>query len=193
MLPLCNTVRWDTQCGAAYSMIYRFACPQAEQWGATDGAPIPQSHSDVRAPGANDAMVAMYNASRFLRDSMLPHSGGWSVSEAILSTGQATADNLPAQVADIQYMMRVPTIEQAEQVTAALERNAEAAATMAGCEVTRHWVCKSRPGLTNHAMSSLVWENIRHIGAPHWDDAALAKAREIQENCGADPLENPLI
>ena len=24
MLPLCNTVRWDTHCGAAFSMIFRF-------------------------------------------------------------------------------------------------------------------------------------------------------------------------
>ena len=193
MLPLCNTVRWDTQCGAAFSMIYRFSCPDAESWGATDGAPIPQSHSDVRAPGANDAMVAMYNSSRFLRDSMLPHSGGWSMSEAILSTGQATADNLPAQVSDIQYMMRVPTIAQAEQVSAALDRNAEAAAAMTGCKVTRHWVCKSRPGLTNHAMASMVWENIQGIGAPHWDANALEIARDIQRNCKRTPLDAPLI
>ena len=34
MLPLCNTVRWDTHCGAAYSMIYRFICDEPELWGA---------------------------------------------------------------------------------------------------------------------------------------------------------------
>ena len=33
MLPLCNTVRWDTHCGAAYSMIYRFICDEPENWG----------------------------------------------------------------------------------------------------------------------------------------------------------------
>ena len=193
MLPLCNTVRWDTQCGAAYSMIYRFRCDQPETWGAKDGAPIPQSHSDVRAPGANDALVAMYQANRLLRDTMLPHTQGWSISEAILSTGQATADNLPATMADIQYMMRVPTIAMAEQVTAALDRNAEAVAAMTGCTVERHWVCKSRPGLTNHAMASLVWEQIQAVGAPVWGDEARKIGREIQEACGQAQTDDPFI
>jgi len=193
MLPLCNTVRWDTQCGAAYSMIYRFRCETPETWGAKDGAPIPQSHSDVRAPGANDALVAMYQASRFLRDTMLPHREGWSISEAILSTGQATADNLPATLADIQYMMRVPTIAMAEQVTAALDRNAQAVALMTGCTVERHWVCKSRPGLTNHAMASLVWEQIQRLGPPVWGDEARDIARDIQQACGQSATDDPFI
>ena len=30
MLPLCNTARWDTHCGAAYAMIYRFICDEPE-------------------------------------------------------------------------------------------------------------------------------------------------------------------
>ena len=72
--------------------------------------------------------MMMYMASKALRDSMLPHQGGWSISEAILTAGQATADNLPAGLAEIQYMIRVPTIAMAEQVTAVLDRNAEAAA-----------------------------------------------------------------
>ena len=193
MLPMCNTVRWDTQCGAAYSMIYRFRCDRPETWGAKDGAPIPQSHSDVRAPGANDALVAMYQANRFLRDTMLPHAQGWSISEAIISTGQATADNLPATMADIQYMMRVPTIAMAQQVTAALDRNAEAVAAMTGCTVVRHWVCKSRPGLTNHAMASLVWDQIQAVGAPKWTDAARSIGRDIQAACGQSQTDDPFI
>lgn len=193
MLPMCNTVRWDTHCGAAYSMIYRFTCPNPETWGATDGAPIPQSHSDVRAPGANDALVQMYQAGRYLRDSMLSHQGGWSISEAIISTGQATADNMAAGLAEIQYMMRVPTIEMAERVTAALDRNAEAIAAMTGTEVARHWVCKSRPGLANHAMANLVWDGIQDVGAPVWDAAAKDVMREVQAACGFDPMEDPLL
>ena len=193
MLPMCNTVRWDTHCGAAYAMIYRFTCDDAHLWGATDGAPIPQSHSDVRAPGANDALMMMYQAGRTLRDTMLPHSGGWSISEAIISAGQATADNLPGTLAEIQYLMRVPTVAMAEQVTAALDRNAEAIAAMTGCTVTRHWVSKSRPGLANHAMARLVWEQIEAVGAPVWDNAALDVARQVQVACGVSPDTSPLI
>lgn len=195
MLPMCNTVRWETHCGAAYSMIYRFVCDEPEAWlaEAHDGAPIPQAHSAVRAPGANDALMTMYQASKALRDSMLPHQGGWSISEAILTAGQATADNLPAGLAEIQYMMRVPTVAMAEQVTSVLDRNAAAAAAMTGCRFERHWVCKSRPGLANHAMANVVWDALGDVGAPRWGEQARAVAREIQENCGLAPMDEPFI
>lgn len=193
MLPLCNTVRLDTHCGAAYAMIYRFLCDQPERWGASDGAPIPQSHSAVRAPGANDALMMMYQTSKALREAMLPHQGGWSVSEAILTAGQATADNLPAGLAEIQYMIRTPTIAMAEQVTAVLDRNAAAAATLSGCRWERHWVCKSRPGLANHAMTGVVWEALQAVGPPQWDEAARAVARDIQTGLGLTPMDDPFI
>lgn len=193
MLPLCNTVRWDTHCGAAYAMIYRFVCDQPEGWGIGDGAPIPQSHSAVRAPGANDALMLMYLSSKALRDSMLPHQGGWSISEAILTAGQATADNLPAGLAEIQYIIRVPTIAMAEQVTAVLDANAESAARMSGCRHERHWVSKSRPGLANHIMSEITWDALSSVGAPHWDANAKAVAREIQVNAGGVATEEPFI
>lgn len=192
MLPMCNTVRWDTHCGAAYAMIYRFICDAPETWGTSD-TPIPQSHSAVRAPGANDALNMMYTASKTLRDSMLPHQGGWSISEAILTAGQATADNLPAGLAEIQYMIRTPDLAMADQVTAALDRNAQAAADMTGCRWERHWVSKSRPGLANHAMANLVWDAMQHVGAPVWDQAAEDIAREIQRNLGMAPLAKPFI
>ena len=193
MLPMCNTVRWDTHCGAAYSMIYRFICDTPENWGLNDGAPIPQAHSAVRAPGANDALMTMYMASKAFRDSMLTHMGGWSISEAILTAGQATADNLPAGLAEIQYMIRVPTIDMAEQVTAVLDRNARHAAEMTGCRWERHWVCKSRPGLANHAMANVVWDALQFVGAPKWNEEAREIARQIQKNCGLEPMDNPFI
>lgn len=147
----------------------------------------------MRAPGANDALVQMYQAGRFLRATMLPHQGGWSISEAIISAGQATADNLPAGLAEIQYMIRVPTVQMAEQVTAALDRQADAIAAMTGCTVSRSWVCKSRPGLANHAMASLVWDSIQQVGAPEWDEEACAVMREVQRACGGAPAEDPLL
>nr|WP_325251284.1 amidohydrolase [Amylibacter sp.] len=193
MLPMCNTVRLDTHCGAAYSMIYRFICDTPEGWGAADGAPIPQSHSAVRAPGANDALVMMYQSSKMLRESMLPHQGGWSISEAVLTAGQATADNLPAGLAELQYMMRVPTLAMADQVTAVLDRNAAAAAEMTGCRWERHWVCKSRHGLANHAIAGTVWEALQAVGAPQWGEDAVRTAQEIQTNLGFAPMEQPFL
>jgi aminobenzoyl-glutamate utilization protein B len=193
MLPMCNTVRWDTHCGAAYAMIYRFICDAPETWGQADSAPIPQSHSAVRAPGANDALMFMYQSSKALRDSMLTHTGGWSISEAILTAGQATADNLPAGLCEIQYMIRVPTIAMAETVTAALDRNAAAASALTGCRWERHWVSKSRPGLANHVMADIVWQSMQDVGPPQWDEEAKSVGRNIQQELGLQPLADPFI
>ncbi|MGR3502270.1 amidohydrolase [Pseudaestuariivita sp.] len=211
MDPLCNTVRWDTHCGAAYAMVYRFSCPEPERWGwvatthpTDDGArrmggphpsapPIPQAHSDVRAPGAQDALVQMYHLSRMTRDAMLPHRGGWSISEAILSGGQATADNLPARQCDLQYMIRVPTVEDAERVTLALDRNAEAAAAATGCTWERIWVSKSRPGLANHTLAQATWEALEQAGAPVWSAEATQIAQDIQKVAGHTPSPSPWL
>lgn len=193
MLPLCNTARWDTHCGAALSMIHRFVCERPEDWIAGGATPIPQAHSAVRAPGAGDALMLAQLHAKALRDAMLPHQGGWSISEAVLVAPQATADNLPAGLAEIQFMIRAPTLAQAEQASAMLDRIGENAAALTGCRWERFWVSKSRPGLANHAMAGFAWEALQRVGPPRWDETAKAVAREVQRNAwGADTPE-PLI
>ena len=195
MLPLCNTARWDTQCGAYYSKVYTFVCDEPETWqlSANPNSPIPASHSAARAPGANVAMMQMYSASRIMHDAMLPSVGGWSLSDAILSDGQATADNLPARSARIQYSWRTPDIETAEHVLAVLDRNAEHAAAMAHCEVETRWVAHSRPGITNHVMASALYSNLEEVGAPVYGSKAIELAQEIQKNLGIEPMDKPFL
>src|SRR5215472_6373788 len=84
MLPLCNTTRWDTHCGAYCSRIYSFICDNPETWGAAaHDSPIAAAHSAARAPGANVALFTMYTLTKATMESMLAHSGGWSLNEAI--------------------------------------------------------------------------------------------------------------
>jgi aminobenzoyl-glutamate utilization protein B len=194
MLPLCNTVTWDTHCGAAYAMIYRFVCDTPQTWQqGTGDSPIPQSHAATRAPGANDALSLMYTTSRLVRDSILTHTGGWSISEAILNAGQATADNLPARRADIQYLIRVPDLASAQAVQAVLDRNAQVAADATHCRWQRHWVSKSRPGLANHAMADIAYQALEEVGPPVWDDDAKQVFRAIQQELGLEPMADPIL
>lgn len=194
MLPLCNTVRWDTHCGAYYSRIYSFHCDEPETWGVADpGSPIPASHSAARAPGANAALMTMYSLSKSTQDSMAPAFGGWSLSEAILSAGNATADNLPAGVAQIQYSWRCPDIATAEQVLRVLDANAEAAARTAHCRLETRWVSRNRPGLANHAMAEVTYRNLAQVGPPEYGPEAVEVAREVQRSLGVEPTENPLL
>ncbi|KLN60348.1 peptidase M20 [Kiloniella spongiae] len=197
MLPLSNTTRWNTHCGAAYAVIYTFECNDPENWLFQSGeaaSPIPASHASARAPGANDALMQMYMTSKMLKASMVSAGTGWSMNECILTAGQATADNLPAQIAQIQYMMRVPDLEMAETIMRVLDKNAESAVNNSHCSFKKDWVCKSRPGLPNHVMAQLTYDNLERVGAPIFNKGeAVTKAQEIQRNLGIEVMEQPFL
>ncbi|WP_370599397.1 amidohydrolase [Pseudomonas nitroreducens] len=194
MLPLNNTTTWDTHCGIAYSYIYTFTCEDPQNWIAADRySPIPQNHLAARAPGANDALVHFYTLNESLRRSTLPFTGLWSFNEAILTAGQATADNLPPHISQIQYLLRCDSIEQAETISTVMDNNAAAAALATGCKWKKTWVCKSRGGLANHALAQACYDNLAEIGAPTWGEAAIAVAREIQVNLGLEPMDEPFL
>ncbi|WP_119388835.1 amidohydrolase [Taklimakanibacter lacteus] len=194
MLPYCNTCRWDTHCGPYYAAIYEFLCEAPETW-LRDAAkgPIPAAHTSARAPGANDAVVAMYTLSKMMRDHMLPHTGTWTLNETILASGQATADNLAAQMAQILFAARTPDRAMLENIFAVLDRNAESAALAAHCSWRRHWVSKSRPGLANHAMAEITYRNLERAGPPRFGADAVTVAQAIQRELGLSPMARPFI
>jgi len=195
MLPFCNTCRWDTHCGPYWAAIYEFLCEAPETWlqqaGGAAAGPIAAAHTVARAPGANDAVVAMYQLSKQFRDHMLSHSGTWTVNETILASGQATADNLAAQMALIMYAARAPDVAMLRRIYAVLDQTADAAARLAHCTVKRHWISKSKPGLANHRMAAVTFRNLQLAGPPDYDGAAVAVARRLQRELGLEPMEQP--
>lgn len=194
MLPMCNTTIWDTHCGVGYNYIYTFTCDNPQDWIASDKySPIPQNHLAARAPGASDALIHFYTLNESLRRSMLPFTGLWSFNEAILCAGQATADNLTPQIAQIDYMLRTDSIEQAEIISNVMDNNAEAAAKATFCRWKKTWVAKSRPGLANHVMSQATYDNLALVGAPQWGKEAIAVAQEMQRNLGLEPMAKPFL
>lgn len=194
MLPLCNTTRWDTHCGAYASRIYSFICDHPESWSASaSNSPIAAAHSAARAPGANVALFTMYSLTKTTAESMLAHTGGWSLNEAILTAGQATADNLPAQLAQINYAWRTPEIRMAEAIGAVLDRNAEVAAAAGHCRLVKRWVSRTRPGVANQVLAELAYRNLEQVGPPRYGSDAIALARELQRNLGLEPMERPFL
>jgi aminobenzoyl-glutamate utilization protein B len=197
ILPLCNTARWDTHCGPFYCVLYEFLCEAPETWLAetatATGMPIPAAHTEARAPGANDAAVAMYSLSKMARDHMLPHTGTWSVNEIILASGQATADNLAAQMSQVAYAIRASSTGMLNKVMAVLDRNADAAAATGHCLVRKHWISKSRPGLANHAMAEVTYRNLVAAGPPRWQsDASIAPGR-CRKSWGLSPRRDRFL
>lgn len=187
-----NTVVWDTHCGSYWSRMYTFECPKPEEWagmGAGEGA---SAHTMARAPGTIDAVCLMYMTSKMTKEAMLPHSGTWTVNEAILAAGQATSDNLAPNFSQIQYSSRCPTLDMQERIFAVLDNNADHVAKITHCIVRKEWVTKTRPGLPNHAISALVYGNLALVGAPKWSEDAKRFGREIQKNLGLEPMQEPI-
>ena len=194
MPPLCNTTVWDTHCGVGYNYVYNFTCDEPGAWLAADHTnPIPQNHLAARAPGANDALMLFYHVNEGLRRSMLPATGLWSFNEAILTAGQATADNLVPQLAQIDYMVRADSVAQADIISAVMDNNAEAAAKASFCRWTKTWVSKSRGGLANHVLARSAYRNLVLAGAPVWRAEAIEVARAMQRSLGLEPMPRPFL
>ena len=194
-MPVCNTTVWETHCGVGYNYVYSFTCQNPEQWLTFDksGTNRKNVHYAARAPGATDALIFFYHLNESMRRSMLPATGFWSFNEAILVAGQATADNLVPQFAEIDYMVRADSLEQADAISTVMDNNAEAAAKAAFCRWKKTWVSKSRAGLANHVLARAAYRNLELVGPPRWGREAIETARRIQTTVGVEPLEHPFL
>ena len=193
MPELSNTVVWDTHCGCYWSKVYTFECDAPETWSGMGAGGQGSSHTQARAPGAIDAVCLMYTTTKYTKEAMLPHTGTWTLNEAILAAGQATSANLPPRFAQVQYAWRCPTLAMAERIAQVLERNAEHVAAICHCRVTSGWVTKTRVGLANHALAEITYRNLELTGPPEFGDTARAFARDIQRNLGITPMDAPFV
>ncbi len=192
---MANTCVWETHCGAYWSKIYTFECVEPETWSAMGVASktTGSTHTLARAPGTNDALCLMYTTTKYTKEAMLPHTGTWTLNEAILAGGQATSDNLPPRFAQIQYSWRCPTHDMARRITEVLDQNAEHVAKITHCQVTGNWVTRTRVGLANNTMAEITNRNLELTGPPEFGSEAEEFARDIQRNLGMEPMDKPIM
>jgi aminobenzoyl-glutamate utilization protein B len=188
-----NTTVLDTHCGSYWSKVYTFECLEPETWSGMGAGEGSSAHTVARAPGAIDALTLMNTTTKTTKEAMLPHTGTWTLNEAILTTGHATSDNLAPRFAQIQYSWRSPTLAMQERVADILDRNAKHVAAMTHCRVRSAWVTKTRVGLPNHAIAHLTYRNLELAGAPVWDEKARRFCRTIQKNLGIAPMKDPIL
>jgi aminobenzoyl-glutamate utilization protein B len=189
-----NTTILDIHCGSYWSCVYTFECDTPETWASmTHTSGMASAHTAARTPGANDALCLMYTTTKYTKEAMLPHTGTWTLNEAILGTGDATSDNLAPRFAQIQYAWRAPTLEMQQRIAEVLDRNAEHVAAVTHCRLVKGWVTKTRPGLPNHALAQLCYRNLEQVGPPVWSEEALLFCRELQRNIGIEPMAQPIL
>lgn len=192
-----NTTVWETHCGSYWSVVFTFECAHPEEWSAKQLSPksrddsAASSHASARCPGAIDALCLMYTMTKYTKEAMFPHTGTWTLNEFVLAAGDATADNLPPRISQIQYSWRSPLLDVQEQIYRVLENNAKQAAAATGCEAWVQWVTKTRVGLANNALADLTYRNMELIGPPVYSEDARTFGREIQKNLGLKPMDEP--
>jgi aminobenzoyl-glutamate utilization protein B len=172
--------------------VITFECAEPEAWVAPGLAPAQGgSHAAARCPGAIDALCLMYTTTKYLKEGMFPHTGSWTLNEFVMVGGDATSDNLPPRLAQIQYSWRSPTLEIQERISQVLQQNATHVAAVTGCRAHVRWVTKTRVGLPNLALAELTYRNLERVGPPRYSEEAREFGREIQRTLGRPVTENP--
>jgi aminobenzoyl-glutamate utilization protein B len=182
-----TTVMYETQWGSYWNVAFIFECDEPEKWIAY-AEDLPRN---ARAPGALDAIALMYTTTKYTKEAMLPRTGMWSINEAVMVAGQATADNMPPKLGIIQYAFRSPSLEQQNQIAKVLINNAEHVANVTECKLSTKWVTKQRTGLFNKTLADLAYENLELIGPPKFTEEDKRKGNEILENLGYKTQDNP--
>ncbi|MDH5199336.1 MAG: amidohydrolase [Candidatus Bathyarchaeota archaeon] len=182
-----TTVMYETQFGSYWCVAFVFRCDEPEKW-ISHAPDLPRQ---ARAPAALDAVCLMYTTTKYTKEAMLPHTGYWTLNEAVLVAGQCTSDNIPPRIGVITYAFRAPSLAQQEQIYRVLQNNAEAVAKVTCCTVETRWVTKTRTGLPNIALADLAYENLELVGPLRWTEDEKQIAREIARNLGHEPPEEP--
>jgi aminobenzoyl-glutamate utilization protein B len=188
-----NSVVWETSWWGYWSVVFTFEADDPHEWAPPDLIPSEALHAQARSPGALDAACLMYTNTKYTKEAMFPSTGLWSVSEFMMSGGQKTSDNLAPRIAQIQYGWRSPTLDLQERIHEILRDNARHAARTADCTVSERVVTKNRVGLPNTEMAEVAYENLAAVGPPEHGPAAREFGREIQENLGVDPMDDPFV
>lgn len=186
-----NTVEWETYCGSYWSVVFTFEADSPEEWAPPSIVPSESTHAQPRSPGALDAVSLMYTNVKHMKEAMFPHTGSWTMNEYVFYGGQKTSDNLTPRISQIQYCWRSPTINIQERMYEILRRNAESVASATACSVSERWVTKTRVGLPNTELASLTYANLERVGSPSLSEEAKEFGRQIQENLGVDPMDEP--
>lgn len=189
-----NTALWETLPQSYWSVAFTFECTEEVPWVTPFfTSNFVTSQNAVRSPGATDALTLMIGNTRMIRQQMFPATGSWSLNEAILGAANATADNLPARIAQIQYSWRSPLIGVQEQILGILKRTAKQVAETTNCKVSMRWITKTRPGLPNTTITNALYDNFTELGAPEFGPEVDRFMNELERSLGYEATASPSL
>ena len=130
---------------------------------------------------ALDAVELMNVGCNYLREHIIPEA---RLHYAYRDVG-GTAPNVVQESACVHYYIRAPRVAQMLDIKRRVDDVARGAALMTGTALTIREVDGFSDYVPNRALSELLWQCMREVGAPAWDEADRALAAQFAATLSA--------
>ena len=130
---------------------------------------------------ALDAAELMNVGCNYLREHIIPEA---RLHYAYRDVG-GTAPNVVQESACVHYYIRAPRVAQMLDIKRRVDDVARGAALMTGTALTIREVDGFSDYVPNRALSELLWQCMREVGAPAWDEADRALAAQFAATLSA--------
>jgi len=138
---------------------------------------------------ALDAVELMNVGSNYLREHLIPDAR----IHYIITNGGGSAANVVPPLAESQYIIRAPLLQQVDEVYLRVVDIAKGAALMTGTELEIIFKKGMSNLLLNTTISDVLYEKMILVGAPKFDQEEIEFARQITSTCTDDDLAGMLV
>jgi aminobenzoyl-glutamate utilization protein B len=128
---------------------------------------------------ALDAVELMNVGANYLREHLIPEAR----LHYIITNGGGSAANVVPPLAESQYILRAPLLQQVNEIYPRLLDIAKGAALMTGTEVEVIFQRGMSNLLLNEAITDVLYEKMLAVGAPQYSQEEAEFARQISETC----------
>jgi aminobenzoyl-glutamate utilization protein B len=138
---------------------------------------------------ALDAVELMNVGANYLREHLIPDA---RIHYVILNGGGSAANVVPP-LAESQYIIRAPLLQQVNEIYQRVMDVARGAALMTGTEVEFIFQKGMSNLLLNDTITDVLYEKMVQVGPPEYDQQEIEFAREISTTCPQSDMVGLLI
>lgn len=138
---------------------------------------------------ALDAVELMDVGSNYLREHLIPDAR----IHYIITNGGGSAANVVPPLAESQYIIRAPLLQQVDEIYERVVDIAKGAALMTGTELEIIFKKGMSNLLLNTTISDVLYEKMIQVGAPRFERDEIEFARQISSTCTEGDLPGMLV
>ena len=138
---------------------------------------------------ALDGLTLMDVAVQYMKEHILPPTAFFTI-HSVVAEGNRCPNATPAR-AEAWYQWRAVKYEYVQRIREGLLRCAQGAAIATGTEFKTEFMSANDVVVPNIVLAKAMHRNIELVGAPRFNDADKAFAREIEKNLGWQPSDEP--